>query len=434
MAGMSIGGIASGLDTETIINQLISVERNSQTLLKQKLTQQNEVVSALQGLNARAASLLTGAAALADPQAWTKVGATSSSSSVAVSTSNATGSGSLTFTVVQTASKASYTTAPVLAADAPQGEQRFTITSAKPGATPVDVVATSGAPADLAKAINAAGAGVVATTIQDASGAQRLLVTSATSGEQGDFSFGGAQPPALAAQLTPPRDAALDLGAGTFVRSATNTFPDLMAGVSVTISKVEDAPVTVTAAPDTAAVAKRVGGMVASLGVVLSEIADQTRSSVDDPGLLAGNSLLRGLQQQLVSAVSTAVPGATLKDVGIELTRQGTVTFDEAAFSAYAAKEPDRAKALTTAFSSALAGVARRASDSTTGTISLAVTSGQSTARDLTTRIEAWDTRLELRRASLERTYAALEVALQKNQSQSSWLAGALAGLPTYSS
>ena len=38
------------------------------------------------------------------------------------------------------------------------------------------------------------------------------------------------------------------------------------------------------------------------------------------------------------------------------------------------------------------------------------------------------------RRATLEKTYAALEVALGKLQSQSSWLAGQLASLPQMSS
>ena len=36
-----------------------------------------------------------------------------------------------------------------------------------------------------------------------------------------------------------------------------------------------------------------------------------------------------------------------------------------------------------------------------------------------------------MRRSSLERTYAALEVALSRMNSQSSWLTGQLASLPT---
>ncbi len=44
--------------------------------------------------------------------------------------------------------------------------------------------------------------------------------------------------------------------------------------------------------------------------------------------------------------------------------------------------------------------------------------------------IADWDVRLEQRRTSLERQYGALEVALGKLQSQSSWLAGQISSLP----
>jgi flagellar hook-associated protein 2 len=51
------------------------------------------------------------------------------------------------------------------------------------------------------------------------------------------------------------------------------------------------------------------------------------------------------------------------------------------------------------------------------------------TVTGLNDQVSAWDVRLELRKSSLQKKFAGLEVALGKMQQQSSWLAGQLAGL-----
>lgn len=430
MAGMSIGGLSSGLDTATIVDQLIAVESNPKVLLTQKKAKQAAVITALQGLNTRLASLATSAAALAKPTAFTTPAATSSSASVTVATTAGAGTGTLTFDVTQLAQRASWTS-DVLT---DTGADRAVVIS-HPSGQPVLVSAQGRTPADLADAINAADAGVVATVVRtgtDAGGqAQfRLLVTSTGSGAAGDFAMDVDGAPA--ARLATGQDARISLGAGVEVTSASNTFTGLLSGVDATVTKLETG-VTLTSAPDGKAVAKQAAAVVGSLGVVLSEIASQTRATVGSAGPLVGSSLLRGIQQQLVAAVSSAVPGASLADLGVQLTRDGTVTLDESAFSAYAVREPDKARALTAAFAGALASAATQASATGSGTVSAAITSGQSSVRDLDTRITAWDDRLALRRTTLERQFAALELALQRSQSTSSYLTGALASLPGYS-
>jgi len=428
--GMSIG--VGNLDTAAIVDQLMGIEANPQVLLKQKLSKQNSVVTALQGVNARVASLEKAARALSKPDAWTKTTATSSSTSVSVSTSAGSGSGSLTFSVTQVAQKASYTSGVItnLPAGTTKVPQAFSITGAD--GVKHDLTADGTDAADFAKAINAADAGVVATAVRSAEGQYRLLVTAKETGV-GTLTFSGSAP--TMNPLSEGQDAKIYVGpagAGFELTSRSNTFTDLMAGASVTVSKIE-AGVTVTAAPNTGAVASQITGVIGSLGVVFSEITSQTSTAKGAVGNLAGSSLLRGLQQQLASAAWAAVPGATLKDVGVELQRDGSVTFDQAAFTAYAAKEPAKAQALITAYSTAVADIAKGASDSSTGSITQAVTIDQSTATDLTNRIADWDDRLAQRRTTLERTYAALQVALDKSSSTSSWLSSALAGLPSYS-
>ena len=132
--------------------------------------------------------------------------------------------------------------------------------------------------------------------------------------------------------------------------------------------------------------------------------------------------------------MSSAVPGATLADLGIQLQRDGKVTIDEAAFTTYATADPDRARALTAVFGSAVADAAKQASASGTGSISQSITSAKSTVKDLGDRIADFETRLELRRTTLERQFTALDVAISASKNTQTWLAGQISGLPGYSS
>ncbi len=74
--------------------------------------------------------------------------------------------------------------------------------------------------------------------------------------------------------------------------------------------------------------------------------------------------------------------------------------------------------------------MAKAASDSTTGTLTQAITGRNSTISEMDESIAAWDLRLELRRTSLQQTYTALETAMSTMQSQGTWLAGQIAQLP----
>ena len=425
MAGISFGGISSGLDTESIVNQLMSLEANPQRLLQQKLTRQGTVTSALQALNAKLASLASSAAALAKPEVWTTPAATSSAKSVTVATSAGAGTGSLTFDVTALAQAASYTTEPIADAAEPLTPRTFTISGTAPNFKPLTVTSASSNVRDMAQAINAADGDVVAAAVPTGTGEYRLVVSAKLSGA-GPLSL--TRDPPRVTNHPPGTDATVKLGEGVVVSSRSNTFTGLLNGVDVTVSAIE-AGVTVRSAPDTASVAKQAADVVASLGVALSEIADRTRSTNDTPAVLAGSSLLRGLQQQLAGAVTAVVPGATLADLGIQLTRQGAVTIDQAAFTAFAGREPEKARALTAAFATSLADIAKSASAPTTGSVSQAITDGESTSKDLGVRISEWTTRLERRRATLEAQFTALEVALDRSKSQSNYLAGALASL-----
>ena len=80
--GISLDGLASGLDTTALISSVMQVEAIPQTLLKYKSQDLQSMVSALQGLNSKVAALATQATAAAKPGALDLYAATTSSDKV----------------------------------------------------------------------------------------------------------------------------------------------------------------------------------------------------------------------------------------------------------------------------------------------------------------------------------------------------------------
>src|SRR3954452_6881395 len=66
----NISGIASGIDTNSIITQLMSIERQPQVRIQQQQTVENARKQALQDVNTRLLNLQTSIQALRDPGLW----------------------------------------------------------------------------------------------------------------------------------------------------------------------------------------------------------------------------------------------------------------------------------------------------------------------------------------------------------------------------
>jgi flagellar hook-associated protein 2 len=276
--------------------------------------------------------------------------------------------------------------------------------------------------------------------------------------------------PAAATVTTNGADAELAIGTTTplIVRSATNSFVDVLPGVTLTVTRKQtDTPVTVNVVADAEGVAAKVQALVDNVNTVLNDIASQTRGKSGNVAAspLAGDSAVRKLSQELLSAVS-AGGGAlgSFSAVGITLGREGKLSFSKAEFLTANAADPaktqayfdsytnvDHAKAKSTDFDPGWDtgdGLARKLE-----TIGLLATEGilrptdpAGTAKEgtlpglikrkneaitgLNDQVAAWDVRLANRQRNLQRQFSALEVAMSKMQSQSTWLSGQIAGLP----
>ncbi len=460
MASLGIDGLVSGLDTTSLINQLMSVESAPQTLLKAKQSTTQTFVSALQALNSKVSSLGDAATKAATAASWSAWSASSSATGATATAGSTAQAGSLSFSVDAVATGQVSLSAAVADDGSLVPGVPTAVTVKAADGTLVTVSPTSGSLQDIAAALNAAAdSGVKATVVRVSGGTSptyRLQLTGTTTGAAGSFEVYAGDSAAVTAgtatrvdtaQVRAASDASITLWKGTpqaqtFTQSS-NTFTGLMTGVDVTVSAVTAAgaePVTITVAQDAAAVTSLASGLVAQLGLVLSEISSRTATTTKTNsdgttsvtgGVLSGDSSVRSAQQSILSVASAPVDGRSPSEVGIIIGRDGTFSFDEAKFTAALAADPARTQSMVTQIAQRVADVATGLSDKYTGALTQKITGQQSLVSDIGSQIDNWDVRLELRRASLQATYSALEVTLSGLKSQSSWLSSQLASLST---
>ncbi|HRI96656.1 MAG TPA: flagellar filament capping protein FliD, partial [Nocardioides sp.] len=236
-------------------------------------------------------------------------------------------------------------------------------------------------------------------------------------------------------------DATIDLGAGITVSSTTNTFTDLVPGV--TLSLAADTAVGATGTVDVQRDANKmstaVSDLVTAMNAILTEIDKDTAyvSGSNTGGVLSGDAGVRNLRSSILGTVFSQA-GTTLSSVGISTTRDGTLTFDATTFATAYAADPAgtaaRFTSVTDGFATRVAKAADAASDPIDGSVTTSITGRKTGIDRLQSSIDDWDRRLELRRTTLERQYTALETALSQMNSQSSWLSSQLSSLSSSSS
>jgi flagellar hook-associated protein 2 len=459
MAGMSVStGLISGINYDSMIGQLMQVEANPQTLLKNQLVAVQADAAAYRAVNTRFDALRTAAAALTADSAFTAVKASSSNTTVAATAGATAVGGSVSFTVKQLATAHSMiSTTPWSAPDQQFGSSTFSFTpKGATAATDIPITTTNAAGptlADAVAAINASDKGLTASAVRVQDGEYRLQVTAKATGDKASFTVGSA---GSWTAVTTGKDAELSLGeSGLSVYSDTNTFTGLMADTSITVSKTGESA-SVTVAKDPSAAASKMASLVAAANSLLDSVTSYTDTK-NASALLKGDSTLRGLSNQILDIVSSGIGGISASTIGVQLTKDGKFTFDSAVFTAKMASDPAAVKDMLTkkaivnagfdgisgnaddktspvGFAAKLEALAKGASDTTSGTLVLMAKSEDSLATDLKARIDDWDTRLALRRDTITRQFTAMETALGTLQNQASWLTSQIAGLPSWSS
>jgi flagellar hook-associated protein 2 len=369
MATISSAGIGSGLDVNSIISQLMAIERQPLAALERRETQLSTELSEFGKLQGMVATMRDKAAALSSSTLWGRTAGSSADSAIAVTTAAGAATGAYAVQVQQLAAAQTVSSRRFSTSDpAVFGAGTLTIElgtwsgdpvtgfGAKAGASAVTVTlgAEDDTLAEVRDKINAADAGVIATVINDAAG-QRLAVRSKDTGAENGFRISTAESvddgmaanglSALAFDARSASPMALNQRAanalatinGIDVESASNTLADVSDGVTLRLTKTTTTPVEVTVATDSAAAKTAIEDFVKAFNELASHIRTQTRydDTTQRAGAMQGDSLVLGIQRQmralLGDASSASSTFARLSDVGITLQRDGTLAVDAAA-------------------------------------------------------------------------------------------------------
>lgn len=229
-----------------------------------------------------------------------------------------------------------------------------------------------------------------------------------------------------------------DKANGYDVRSRMAKVEGLIEGVTVTALKVDDKPVTVDVKRDVDGMASKVEAMVKAANEALSNIRINSKADLENKGTnkadgtFVSNTTTRDVSTQIRNVFvgsGNAVPSLA----GVSLQRDGTITFDKAKFAEAYAIDPTRVADTMKGTADKLEAVGKAASNSTDGSLTVAIRGADALQKDYTEQIKRFDDRMKQREATLAAKYNALDSMLSKMKSQGDWLAGQLAALPNIS-
>lgn len=447
MTGMQISGL-TGFDSASMVQQLMSVERLAGKRFTDGQRASNTLITALQGLNTQFKSLTDAARALIpDPllgnsSAWSSTVATSSDKAVAIaSTSSSAKPTSLSFTVDQLATAGSVKSDATFATGSTFASGfSFDVTSHVGGPdqqTKAIAVAAGASLADVVESINASGLGVQANLVQVAPGSYGLQIASSTSGAGTDVSVTSGTPLGTFTSVSTGQDAKIQLGgAGGFALSSpSNTFRDVVPGVTITAQAVSATPVTVDVKADASAISDKVKAFVEATNTALTAMRDGMKYDPDKrtAGALNGESVVRDLQFKLQSVFSGPSAG-TLAQAGLEIQKDGTLKFDKAKFEAAYAKDPKAVEGAFTDTATKVSDLGKQTTHTADGFLTVRIQGEQALLKDYTNRLADFNDRMSVREETLSKQFSALESLLSKMQSQGQWLSGQLAALSASSS
>ena len=365
MATISSPGVGSGLDVNSIVTQLVAIERQPIVKLQSQASSLQTKLSAFGKLQSDLSALRDAASALTSPSTWSQTsGSSSDAASVAVTTGANNLPGSYSVQVTQLAQAQSNISKTYAAATDFVGEGTIRVElgawgtgnsfTPKTGATAIDI--SVGPPAkslaEVRDMVNAANAGITATVLSDASGA-RLVFRSSSTGTANGFKLtvtdtdanhvdtsglsALAYDPSVGVVTMSQALAAANASAlinGAPVSSATNTLNNVVDGMTLQLQRVTTAPVQVDTAADKDAIRKKIEAFITAYNNLNGELAAKTKydAAAKTAGTLQGDSAAVSLHNSLRNTLrGTSGASATftrLADIGFDVQRDGSIRLD----------------------------------------------------------------------------------------------------------
>ncbi len=431
---ITFSGIGSGIDTASIVEALMRIERQP----IDRITTQKSAITAKQGVVQEINGLLTAlrdaSAKMYSLNAFQAKTASSADPSVVTASAGASAPTG-TYNVVVSALAQAHTAA---SAAGPALVDGTSLDITVGGQTTGVAVQAGDTLQSLADRINGTtGVGASASVVND-----RLVLIARESGAAGSMTFGGSAAAGLGLATTQiGQDAAATIN-GLPVTSAGNVIAGAIAGVDLTLGKVGST--TVTVGSDTASALDDARGFVAAYNALMRNVKLATSYDVatKTAGTLQGDQTMAALAGQLRGIAGGSVPGQgaydSLSQIGISSARDGTLTLDEGAFTAALAADPTTVARLFGADDGVAGvgtgdGIARQiqafANTFSTETLAARLTGFTASLSRLDDRITSLEALMDMREARLKAQFTAMNTAVAQFQAQGNDLATQFANL-----
>lgn len=381
------GGLASGLDTNTIIDGLVKLESQPITDKQNKQAALRTQISLLGQIAASVGDLGTAAKALGSGGALA-VAVSSSNTAFSAVTGPGAQQGNYSIQVQTLATAAKARSVAFASSDAPV--QGGTLNLSVRGTSYAVTIADGASLADVALAIRQSGAPVSATVLSDGTSSY-LSVTSVNTGypigstpdaalSLTESSTGTQGKPLGFGIIQPSRNAVFTIDGLTFTRTS-NSVTDALPGTTLTLKSVSTAPEDLVLTNDVQGTADKLQKFITAYNNTIALVQKQLDVSpnTDRTSTLAGDSTVRGLQSSLQSLVSKAVPGLgtvrSLADLGVKTERDGSLSLDQSVLQGAIARDPGAVDSLFSTASTGLADASKSVVTQYTDPVSGAFTS-----------------------------------------------------------
>lgn len=444
---INFSGLATGLDSASIIDSLVSLERlpinrleTKSAVLDAKTRKLNTLKTRLEGLSAASKAVDTRTEAQpsradsADPGV---LGVVASGSALP---------GSYDVIVGNLASGGKVRSDAFSARDQTGLFGSGTIDFQVGGGAAVSITVDGSSTLDsVVNSINTSGGGLQAAVVYDGTDYFLRVASTATGSAnnltitESGVTLGVSSPGNVLASAT---DASFSVD-GIAMTRGTNTVVDAVPGTTLTLNASSaGTPVRVTVNRDNDALRDRLQSFVDAYNGVDSFLRTEfaytgTTKSADS---LGSDAALRAVQSRLRTALTNTVAGTsgrydTLASIGIKLRNDGSLELDKVRFDATLAEDPDAiANVLSgaTGAMSSIDAIVNDYTDATTGVIAGRTKSHESQKREIRSQVERLELRIDKFETRLRVQFAALEQLTSTLQGQGQQLNAIFSSNPTY--
>jgi flagellar hook-associated protein 2 len=458
-SALTLGGM--NLDIDSLVSKLMAVEQQPVTSLQTKEASYKTQLSAFSTLKSTLSSLQTAAQAINTTAKFAAFSASVADTTVATaSASGSAAAGTYSLTVDQLAQAQKVKTDSYASTTSTISSGTLSIQTGTTDANGftasktvnITINSSNNTLQGVRDAINASGAGVTATLVNDGgSTPYRLVLTSQNTGTANTFKMSGISgldfDPSNTAgssltQIQGAVDAKFSIDGIDFVKSS-NSVSDAIDGVTLNLAKTNtNSSTTLTITRDTSSMADKISSFVQAYNTAIQVMRSQTSYNADTKaaGTLNGDSTVRSITQQLRSITSTPVTAngsnKYLSDIGITTNVDGTLSIDSTKLNK-ALSDPTQdvsamfAKVGDNSGFAAKIDAAMTAAIGDSGTIKARTDGINETIKNIDKRIEAMNVRLEAVEARYRAQFTALDTTLSSLNSTSSYLTQQLATLQT---